>query len=646
MNHKEKAENGIFVKRKTGVKQILSDIYDLLERQRLLLPFLNGLLIRYRLYLTGSRKEYAAAVMGTVLKIYVAAVLSVSVIIGTAPTFFGLMVSVYIVYFFAKEFSIASLTRLELNFLKAFDGFLGIIRHYYYKCGSVKDALIMSESETVPLLRGHIREMNRCLGAADSLSEVNMYLNSGYHKYLKLFLNLVRFVEENGDVEDEKGSVFLNACMNLKYDIEEDIRHISGKRHRFSGYVYTAVLPVIAIPYIADWGVSTIPSLNIFYNGYAGVPIKVLFLVISFMCYNALLELRDGERAVRKRHTAASFLVKFKLVKRPVDFLCQINKKKAAAAADSLKRLGEDYDVRSFYMQKAICFILGFAVCFLSLVLGHAGSRRIYRNDISEVAGLTALADSRQITAMETLIPKYTSYYLDNGILPKREELKYLFLEEKDIRTEVVAETAADEVLKRIEQYEKEYPDIKDIMIALLTAIICMNLPNAVIFFKKSLMENRIRDEVVRFQSIIHMLKKIPGMSVVTLLEELERFSDIFRPVIRQCLNEYNISDEAALMRMYEAEKYPEFRRITDCFLMADELGIEDAFDEISSEIENFRENRKLDRKMMLDTEVMLGGVIAVLPGGLILFGYLLGPFMIRSVQIFNDYQAGLGTAF
>ena len=63
---------------------------------------------------------------------------------------------------------------------------------------------------------------------------------------------------------------------------------------------------------------------------------------------------------------------------------------------------------------------------------------------------------------------------------------------------------------------------------------------------------------------------------------------------------------------------------------------------EISREIENFKENRKLDRKIMLDSEVMLASLLAAIPGGLILFGYLLGPFMIRSVQIFNEYQSGI----
>ena len=138
------------------------------------------------------------------------------------------------------------------------------------------------------------------------------------------------------------------------------------------------------------------------------------------------------------------------------------------------------------------------------------------------------------------------------------------------------------------------------------------------------------------------MLKNIPGITAVSLLEEMELFSQIFKPAIRKCINEYNISDEKALRKMYETEKYAPFRRITDCFLMADELGLEDAFEEISAEIENFTENRKLERKILLDSEGMLGAVISVLPGGIILFGYLLLPFMVRSMQIFNEYQTGI----
>ena len=75
---------------------------------------------------------------------------------------------------------------------------------------------------------------------------------------------------------------------------------------------------------------------------------------------------------------------------------------------------------------------------------------------------------------------------------------------------------------------------------------------------------------------------------------------------------------------------------------MVDEVGLELAFAEVGAEIVNFKEDRKLERQMMLDDEVTLGTILAVIPGGLILFGYLLIPFMYKAMTQFNTYMGNL----
>ncbi len=633
---------GVFEKRKTTTEDMLVGLYDFLERFPVCLPLLNSVLKRYRVYLNGNLKECTAKAAGCVLKIYIASTVTFCVVFFTAPSWFTLISAIYMAYFYYMEFLSSAVTKLEIRFLKGFDSFLGTVRHYYYKTGSIKDALVMAEPDSDRIMRGHIRAMAACLNAADPVSEVNAFLNGGYHKHLKLFLTLARLVEENGDIEDENGSVFLNSCMHLKYDIEEEARFISEKRHRFSGLMYTAVLPVLAVPFVALWGVSTIPSLNLFYNGYVGAIAKTVLIFVSFICYSALLELRDGEKLGKKKHAIAAGLTGLAVWERIVSAVMALSGKKPDRIAEDLKHLCQAYKVKTFYSLKLIYLFAGFIAAMIIFSMGHAESARIYKYDTSDISQLTSVADSRQLSAMEKLIPEYTAYILDRGLNIDKAELTERLLAEKDIKTETVAVPAAEEILKRIEKYRKEYMGPVDIVLALITALVLFSFPDIALLFRKALIEGRIRDEIMQYQSIIHMLKKVPGVSAFYILEEMERFSEIFRPAIKQCIDEYSISGEKALSRLYEADKSHEWRNLTDSFMMADEIGIEDAFEEISSEIENFKENRKLDRRILLDTEGMLGAVIAVLPGGLILFGYLLCPFMVRSMQIFNEYQGGL----
>ncbi len=166
--------------------------------------------------------------------------------------------------------------------------------------------------------------------------------------------------------------------------------------------------------------------------------------------------------------------------------------------------------------------------------------------------------------------------------------------------------------------------------------------PDVKRIFRTALLDGQKQDEVMRFQSLINMQKRVPGITPVEILESMEALSDIFRSSLQQCINNYSVNDGLALTELFEAEDYPEFRKLTDCFLAVDEAGVENAFEEVTAQITSFRENRELDRTILMDNNVMLASLLAVIPGGLVLFGYLLIPFMARAMIMFNDYQDAL----
>ncbi len=135
------------------------------------------------------------------------------------------------------------------------------------------------------------------------------------------------------------------------------------------------------------------------------------------------------------------------------------------------------------------------------------------------------------------------------------------------------------------------------------------------------------------------MQKRVPGITPIEILESMEDFADYFRQPLRQCINEYCINERKALTDMAENQTYPGFVKLIDCFLAVDDAGIENAFDEVSAEIVIFKENRELSRMIILDNNVMFASLLSVIPGGLVLFGYLLIPFMVKALSMFNTYQ-------
>lgn len=673
---KEQKEYSPFTKKRKTTHSLFEKIYNVLDSFPLTRRIVRVYSRRYEVIYPGNSGESAYLTISLLLKIIIISAIILLTVFGLNPTLFTFLTALMLSYIFAVEQTCGAAAKLETAFLTEFDRFVCEVRHCYYKCSSVKDSLFLCIPNLGKMMKGHAEELYSILNSTDVESATGEYMSSNYHKYLKLFLSMAEMVDENGDVVDEEGSVFLNSCMQMRNDVQEDRRYIEERRHKFAALTYTAGIPVAAVPFIADWGVSTIPSLVGFYRGHTGLIIKVILLAVTYVCFCAIVRLREGDRLNRKTYPLAERLKENALVGFILKKYINRNYGKAMKTSEYLKRLCEKYDVKTFYVHKWLMAATAAMISIAVLTVGHAESREILLTDISDLSNLSTTADGGQIQAMETNIPKYVQFMTDDNLnvmsdirekyyapgsgltqggfkgvedeesVKKQllEELTECMLSEKGIRTVDVAEAASKEVIRRVDAYEKEHFGIEDLLITVVAVLLVFNYPSLVLKLRKSLSENKMQDEVLQFQSVIHMLKKVPGMSAMALMEEMESFSDIFRPALQQCINEYVINETKAFERLYEAEHYPGFRRIVDCFMLVDEMGTDDAFDEISAEITNFRENRKLERTILLDNEGMLGTMLAVIPGGLILFGYLLCPFMIRSVQIFNSYQQELAT--
>lgn len=646
-NRKEKSELGVFTAKKTGSRGLFSAVYFLLDGIPFTRRFVRSLGRRYEIMYPGDRLMSTSLTMKLMLRLFITAVLSFMLVFGLNPTVYTFLSAVILTYILGMEFICSAATGLEIKFLQAFDDFLRSINHYYYKTDSAKLAIQHAREECHRIMRGHADELYNVLTAPDTDTATREYMAQGYNKYLKLFLLLAETVDENGDAVTEKGSAFLNSVTQCRNDVQAEKRYIERRRHKFSGLSLTAGLPLITVPYIAWWGQDTIPSLVNFYGGHTGLIIKVVLMVITVVCFNALTRLREGDRLDRKTYPFAEKLASLFPFNRILNGVINRNYSKALRITDTLKRLCEKYTVRTFYMVKCLYFTVAAVVMVVILSLGHIESREILLTDISDLSNISTSADGGQISAMERVVPQYTKWIVEENFRLDDQfeaQLESLIREEQGIRTDAVAHVATVEILTRVRNYRGEVFGWLDVVFTLAGAFLAYLYPNMMLRFRKSLTENKMQDEVLQFQSLLFMLKDVPGMSPLKLLEQMENFAEIFKPSIQSCLNSFSVNDIAALEEMYLMEEYPGFRRIVDCFLMVDDMGIENAFNEIESEITNFKENRELERQILLDNEGTLANVIAVLPGGLILFGYLLAPFLVRSVAIFNSYNSDVST--
>lgn len=524
---------------------------------------------------------------------------------------FLMIIIVFLLFVAVSEIDAGIRRNSGIAFMHAFCGLISSVIHHYYRTGNVAEAVTCAadegragrtdrRNEAAAMVTDTADRLVTMLRAGNTEALVGEYMESDANRYLKLFVSVASLVSENGDTcdGDMTDSVFIRSVMQMKKEVCEEERRLVMRKHAFSGLSLLAALPVISVPFIAGWCSKTVPGLNGFYYGRCGGLIRLLLLLITAGVYATVLFLRDGRMRLARRSKSGQ------------------------------GRTG-----------KLICAVLMFAVTLSVTVIGHATMRELLIEDVTGIENSLTVADSRTLRAMSGYTPIIMRKLADGTMAPVKDGIAEALMKEPQIRKAETAELIADEVMERYGRYEKEHMDVIDIVISLVMAVAGWMLPDVCRSVRGTLSKERRNDEIMHFCTLIHMQKSIPGMTAVKLLESLENAAVYYKPAVTECLYSIGISEKRAYAALKAAAAEPKLRGIADSFEMIEEVGIEKAFTEISSEITEFSEDRRSERRIAEENEGLLARLISVIPGGLILFGYLVMPFIIGALRMFSEYS-------
>lgn len=155
-------------------------------------------------------------------------------------------------------------------------------------------------------------------------------------------------------------------------------------------------------------------------------------------------------------------------------------------------------------------------------------------------------------------------------------------------------------------------------------------------------LNDRMQEEIMNFQFSIRMLMRLPGITSMELLELLEENAVIFRSSLQQCIRDFSMQEREALNTLWQMESYPAFRKLVDMFLMIDDSGITEAFRELEADMEDYQENRKLEMEILQQGRSETAMLLACIPGLLVMFGYLILPFMLECFRMLEQYNSSL----
>ena len=222
---------------------------------------------------------------------------------------------------------------------------------------------------------------------------------------------------------------------------------------------------------------------------------------------------------------------------------------------------------------------------------------------------------------------------------------------EKEVRRSEFYEEATDEeitiaverIYEKLQTVNSEYMKWFEILLAFVFAIAGYMAPIWILFFQLKMRQLEMEDEVMQFQTIILMLMRIERVNVEIILEWLERYSNIFHDPITRCVNNYEAGPWESLEELKNDITYEPLIRIVESLQAAvEKIPIKDAFDELDSERDYYREKRKESNERLIKRKGMIGKGIGFAPMISLFVLYLIIPLVFIGLTSMSSSFASM----
>lgn len=181
-------------------------------------------------------------------------------------------------------------------------------------------------------------------------------------------------------------------------------------------------------------------------------------------------------------------------------------------------------------------------------------------------------------------------------------------------------------------------------LIAVLALAAVYNVPMFLMKSKEEELQIVMQDEVIQYHAIILLLIYFENVNALTILEWMNVFSEVFTTSIARCITEFTMNEQDALQKLYDSEPYEPFQRIVENLMMVDDVGVLQAFNELSATRKSNQETRSQDNKNIIAKRAEKAGMLMQAPLWYVALGYLVGPMIIEAFKQMANMVSEIST--
>jgi hypothetical protein len=560
------------------------------------------------------------------------------------PSIYAAALTLFYAWFFTREKTFSEVWRAENKILKQLDAFLGDIRYFYYIKGSVEDAIQLSTDIAGKEMKIHAQKIYEILimSAEERQEQIPKYNTSFNNDYLKMFMAQNVAVVDHGDKIVDDQSVYLSNILYMKDNINAEIRKQDLILSQFRFLSFLITIPLLSMEPIREWALSIFPELHDFYYGQNGLIQMAAWFLWTLVLYYMLGYLKENQTITLKKHDYLEAISKIKPVKMLLNNYMIKNHGKMEVLRITLKRMGENITPKQLMVKRLLFAVAAISFGTLLFVNIHIIDRNNILNEVNSKSVLNHSIDSRQTVVMiETMKEYIEKLSRQRNVL--QEQIESELIDKKIFRNDAIASDVAKDIFNRWTRYQNEYLKFYEVVVILIFGYMAYFFPYWMLLFRNSILTINMNEEVMRFQSIILMLRNLDRMTVPIMLEYMELFAVIFKNSIRTCINEFDKGDIEALERLRDSESFIPFQRLIDSFIVSDKIGIEKAFDQVAVERNNMLEKRKQDNDIKIRDKGAVANFIVFVHLCLFIIIYLAVPIVMESMSKLSAYNNKIG---
>ena len=516
--------------------------------------------------------------------------------------------------------------------------FFSEVRHAYHEFNMVEEAIYQVSQDDEKEVSRQGEKIYEILISDDPETELEKYYDVAPNNFLKEFAGLSYLTKEFGDRKIDGASLYLKNIDNITQEMQIEILKRDKLNYVCRSLSFIAIAPVLLLEPLKNWAVSNFGFVKNWYYGKSGMIVQILILIITFVSYVLVRKIKDnGSVNMSTKNTQNPWqekIYKNKIGKKLVDLILP---KDGTKEYKKMKNLLIDSASTSkmewvYINRVAIAIVTFISSLFIFSYLHKIAIDYEYTQpttDYNLIGGQTARDEQK---AMELTLQDNEFLDMFRGKVDTTEKE----IERALRRSKYYREAEDEEITKAVERiYEKlqivnsECMQWFEFLLAFVFMIVGYMSPVWILMFQAKMRKLEMEDEVMQFQTIILMLMRIERVNVEIILEWLERYSNIFRSQITRCVNNYEAGAWEALEELKNEISYSQLIRIVESMQAAvEKIPIKDAFDELDSEREYYRDKRKESNERLISRKAMIGKVLGFAPMVCLFVGYLIVPLV------------------